>query len=408
MRLLVRNVRPVDGRGESPLGCVAVEDGRFADAAAFAAGTPAAPAAEVPPARNPVTPAAVTVDGGGALLVPGFVDIHVHGGGGHDLCDGTEEALLGMCEAHLAHGTTTIYPTFVSEERETLARTMALFRTLRESGRFRATVPGLHAEGPFLSPLMCGAQRRDLLLPPTEADIRLAAENADVLRRITCAPEVAGVPAYAAALLPLGISFSMGHTNATYEEAAAAYAAGFSSVTHLYCATSGFHKVGQTVHIGVTQYAYAEPGIAAELIGDGCHIPPELLRLVLAVKGEEKVILVTDAMRAAGTEAKESYLGRIDPRNRVIVEDGVAKLPDRSSFAGSVGTMDRAFRFAVARAGLPLSAAVRLTAENPAALMGIADRKGSLAPGHDADFLLLDPVTYAVRAVYVGGERVCP
>ena len=166
-----------------------------------------------------------------------------------------------------------------------------------------------------------------------------------------------------------------------------------------------FHKVDQRVHIGVTQAGYGIDNLYVELIGDGCHVPKELLRLVARYKGADKICLITDAMRAAGTDVKESYLGRIIPENRVVIDDGVAKLPDLSSFAGSIGTMDKAFRFAIKQAGLSLTEASKMTALTSAKLMKIDDRKGSIAKGKDADFVILDN-DLQVSMVFVGGTRV--
>ena len=158
------------------------------------------------------------------------------------------------------------------------------------------------------------------------------------------------------------------------------------------------------MHIGVTQAAYGIESLYAELIGDGCHVPKELLRLVTKFKGFDKVCFVTDAMRAAGTDVTESYLGKICPENRVIIDDGVAKLPDKSFFAGSIGTMDRAFKFAVEQAGLSLEQASQITSLTPAKLLKIDDRKGSIEIGKDADFLLMD-TALNTRAVFVQGNR---
>ena len=385
MRVRIRHVRVLTPTGRWPLDEVVTENGRIC-----------------PP--DPHAAADQTLDGAGGWLLPGFVDVHVHGGGGADLCDGTPEAMAALCRAHLRHGTTTLLPTAMSETQETLSAVCRTFREAQAAG-LCPNAAGLHLEGPFLSPAMCGAQRADLLRAPDDSDLAFLLENRDVIRRVTAAPEIPGVTALAAAAAAAGILFSMGHTNATYAQAAAAAAAGFSSVTHLYSATSGFHKVDGRVHIGVTQYAYADEGLYAELIGDGRHIPPELLRLVLRLKGAGRVCLVTDAMRAAGTDEKESYLGPVDPRNRVIIEDGVAQLPDRSSYAGSIGTMDRAFRFAVREAGIDPADAVRMTSLTPAELLGIDDRKGSIAPGKDADLVLMSP-NLSVRAVFLSGQRV--
>ena len=343
------------------------------------------------------------IDCKGRYLLAGFVDLHVHGGGGADFMDGSVEAMERAINTHLSHGTTTIFPTTMSAEIVEIDNVFTLYRQVKERAAVKANLGGLHLEGPFISPKMCGAQRLDLIISPTDKEIDWLKENADIIARITCAPEVDGVVKMAQALLPYGISFSMGHTNATYEQAEDAFEKGFSAITHLYSATSGFHKVNQKVHIGVTQAAYGVEGLYAELIGDGCHVPKELLRLVVKFKGEDKVCLVTDGMRAAGTSLTESYLGKICPENRVIIEDGVAKLPDRSFFAGSIGTMDRALRFAVKTAEIPLNVASKMLSLTPSKLMGIDDKKGSIALGKDADFLLVDK-ELNVEKIYVNGE----
>ena len=345
------------------------------------------------------------IDCNGKYIVAGFIDVHVHGGGGYDITDCTPESAAAVVNVHLSHGTTSIYPTTVSCSRERLASVFENFRKSKAMGLFRSNVNGLHLEGPFLSPLMCGAQRPDLIIPPTDEDISLYKANSDIIKRITVAPEVPRVDRLIAELSPSGVKFSMGHTNATFEEADNAYRAGADSITHLYSATSGFHKINQKVHIGVTQYAYAQKSVYAELIGDGHHVPKELLRLVVSLKGTNRVCIVTDAMRAAGTDVTESYLGEIDPKNRVIIDDGVAKLPDKSSFAGSIGTMDNAFGFAVKAAGLSLSEASEICSLTPAKLMGIADKKGSVDIGKDADLLILND-ELAVEKVFVGGKPI--
>ena len=352
-----------------------------------------------------IEPNAEVIDAKGGYILSGFIDIHVHGGGGADFMDGTVEAFETAVRTHLAHGTTTIFPTTTSCEFSDLLKTIGVYRDFAKSGKSKANLGGLHLEGPFISPKMCGAQRLDLIVSPNEEHIRFLKQNADVIARISCAPEVEGVARMAEKLLPYDIQFSMGHTNATYEQAEDATKNGFTSITHLYSATSGFHKVEQKVHIGVTQAAYGIDNLYAELIGDGCHVPKELLRLVTKIKGADKVCLVTDAMRAAGTDAIESYLGKVCPENRVIIDDGVAKLPDKSSFAGSIGTMDRALKFAIEQAGLSIHQASKLVSLTPAKLMKIEDKKGSIAIGKDADLVVMDK-DLQVKEVYVGGEKI--
>ena len=343
------------------------------------------------------------IDCKGNYILAGFIDLHVHGGGGYDFMDGNVEAMKTAANTHLKHGTTTIYPTTMSAPMDEIEDAFKNYRKLKELGEVE-NLAGLHLEGPFLSPKMCGAQRLDLIISPNEEHIKTLKDNADIIARITCAPEVDGVMQMAKELLPCGISFSMGHTMATYEQAEEAFDGGFSAITHLYSATSGFHKVNQKVHIGVTQAAYGLEDIFAELIGDGCHVPKELLRLVYKLKRKDRVCLVTDAMRAAGTDVKESYLGKICPENRVIIDDGVAKLPDFSFFAGSIGTMDRAFRFAVQVAGLSLSEASRLVSLNPALLMKIDKEKGSIEVDKQADFVLMNK-DLEIQGVYIKGKR---
>ncbi len=340
------------------------------------------------------------IDLNGDFLLPGFIDIHVHGGGGADFMDGSVSAMLLAAETHLRHGTTTIFPTTMSAGFDKIEKTVLNYRQLSACEEASDILGGLHLEGPFINPKMGGAQRRDLIYPPTEEMIKAIRRNSDAIARISCAPEIANVLEMAEKLAPFGIQFSLGHTAATYEQAELAVRAGFTSVTHLYSATSGFQKIDQKVHIGVTQAGYGIDELYVELIADGCHVPKELLRLVYRLKGADKICLVTDAMRAAGTNVTESFLGEICTENRVIIDDGVAKLPDKSSFAGSIATMDKAFRFAVCDVGLPIEDVSKMMSLNQAKLMKIDRKKGSIAKGKDADFVVLDD-GFNVAGVYV-------
>ena len=340
------------------------------------------------------------IDLNGNFLLPGFIDIHVHGGGGADFMDGSVSAMLLAAETHLRHGTTTIFPTTLSAGFDKIEKTVLNYRQLSVCEEASDILGGLHLEGPFINPKMGGAQRRDLIYPPTEEMIKAIRRNSDAIARISCAPEIANVLEMAEKLAPFGIQFSLGHTAATYEQAEVAVRAGFTSVTHLYSATSGFQKIDQKVHIGVTQAGSGIDELYVELIADGCHVPKELLRLVYRLKGADKICLVTDAMRAAGTNVTESFLGEICTENRVIIDDGVAKLPDKSSFAGSIATMDKAFRFAVCDVGLPIEDVSKMMSLNQAKLMKIDRKKGSIAKGKDADFVVLDD-GFNVAGVYV-------
>ncbi len=347
----------------------------------------------------------LTVDLQGGYLLAGFVDIHVHGGGGSDFMDGNVEHMANVVNTHVRHGTTTIFPTTMSCAFTELLQTFETYRAFIKTGKAKANLGGLHLEGPFLNPKMCGAQRSDLIISPEEFHIGKLIENADIIARITCAPEEKNVMKMAKRLKKAGVQISMGHTGATYEQAEEAAESGFTSVTHLYSATSGFHKVDQKVHVGVTQAGYGVDELFVELIGDGCHVPKELLRLVNRFKGAEKICLVTDAMRAAGTNVSESYLGKVCPENRVIIDDGVAKLPDKSCFAGSIGTMDKAFKFAVEKAHIPMNEASRMVSLTPATLMNMQNRKGSIEVGKDADLVVMNR-SFITQKVFVDGKLV--
>lgn len=355
-------------------------------------------------AKGEYTPNEPIVDISGKYLMPGFVELHAHGGGGFDVMDGSCEDIEGAVNAHLKHGTTSICPTTMSEEFPIIMETFKTYREVLKRKKTKANLLGLHLEGPFINYAMAGAQRRDLIYSPTDYHIGVLKENSDIISRISCAPEVENVINMAKQLIPYGVGFSMGHTAATYEQAEEAFDAGFNSVTHIYSATSGFHKVNQKVHIGVTQAGYGIDGLFVEAIGDGCHVPKELLRLLYRFKGSDKVCLITDAMRATGTDVKESFLGKKVPENRVIIDDGVAKLPDMSSFAGSIGTLDRAVAFAVKNAKLNIFDAVKMVSLTPATLLKIHDKKGSIEVGKDADLVVMDS-DLRLENVYVGGEK---
>lgn len=354
-----------------------------------------------------ILPEGIRIDGAleyNGLILPGFVELHAHGGGGYDIMDMTDEAFCGVVRTHLAHGTTTLCPTAVSAPLPELIKLFELYR--RNSASCGATLGGLHLEGPFLSYEMKGAQNPACLLTPTEQTVaELFAAGEGVITRMTAAPECdpSGIIANYAARF--GVRLAIGHSNAVCNEALAAYEQGYTHVTHLYCNTPSNRKIGQRVFAGVVEAAFLEDGMSVELIGDGRHIPRETMLAVLKIKGADRVALVTDAMRAAGTDASESYLGAPLPENRVIIEDGVAKLPDRSFYAGSIATSDRMFRVAVAEYGIPTETAVKMMCTTPAEIAGMSDRKGSLQIGKDADLVLLDESLH-VTQVYAMGKPV--
>ncbi|MBP3606135.1 MAG: N-acetylglucosamine-6-phosphate deacetylase [Clostridia bacterium] len=348
-----------------------------------------------------------SLDGGGAYLFPGFIDLHVHGGGGADFMDATPAAFETAVRTHLAHGTTRLYPTAMSATEEDLAAFIAAYHTFKKESPLAALAPGLHLEGPYFQGAgqkSSGAQPKGVLRLPDLAEVdRLLALAHGAILRWDAAPELAGAPAFASYLKARGIRTAVAHTDATAEECARGFDSGFSHVTHFYNATSMHRKREQTVYAGVVEATYLDDRVSIELIGDGCHIPREDILLAMKIKGAEAVSVITDATRIAGTDCKTAKLGSLKNGTDVIVEDGVAKLPDRSSFAGSIATMDRCLRVLCERYGIMPSTASVLLSLAPARYMGIADRKGSIAVGKDADLCLVTE-DYKIKNVIVGGE----
>lgn len=344
---------------------------------------------------------AEVIDAGGQYLSAGFVDIHVHGGGGYDLMDGTVEALKGMSRTHLLAGTTTMLPTMVTSPFEKIISTVAAYKAaLPECPNFA----GLHLEGPFLSPKQKGAHNEALLHSPIKEETeRLLAAGEGLIKRVTAAPELDGMKEFAEAMKEAGVLLSLGHSDATADVALDAFGNGFSHITHLYSATPTVRKINQVVRAGVIEAAYLDDSVTVELIADGHHAAVEALQLAVKIKGTDKVALVTDALRPAGTDVKESYLGEICPENRVILEDGVAKLPDRSSFAGSIATCAMLLERGVNHYRLPLASVVKMITETPACIMKL-DGKGVLTAGADADLVLFGD-DLKVNRVFLAGKE---
>ncbi len=347
------------------------------------------------------------LDAKGGYLMAGFVDIHVHGGGGADFMDATPEAFAKATRTHLSHGTTLLYPTAMSATEADLAAFIRAYHAFCKESPFSACTPGVHLEGPYFAGAgrsSSGAQPTHVLRLPDLAEAeRLLSLGNGKISRWDAAPELEGACEFAAFLKERGVLAAVGHTDATAEECAKGYAAGFSHVTHFYNACSMHRKREQTVYAGVVEATYLDDGVSIELIGDGCHIPREDVLLALKIKGAENVCIITDGTRLSGTSEKKGKLGSLTAGRDVIVEDGVAKLPDRTSFAGSIATMDRCLGVLVSDYGLDLPTASVMLSLAPARRMGIDAHKGSIAPSKDADLLLLDR-DLSVQQVILGGE----
>ena len=340
---------------------------------------------------------ATVIDARGMTIVPGFVSMHAHGGGGHDYTEATEEAFRTATTAHLKHGATGIFPTLSSTSFERIYQAVDVCENLMKEKD--SPVLGLHIEGPYLNPKMAGTQYDGFLKTPDENEYIPLLARTSCIRRWDISPELPGAHDFAKYTRSKGIMTAVTHTEAEYDEIKAAFAVGFSHAAHFYNAMPGFHKRREYKYEGTVESIYLMDDMTVEVVADGIHVPPTILRLVYKIKGVERMCAITDALACAASDSKEAF----DPR--VIIEDGVCKLADHSALAGSVATMDRLIRTMVQKADIPLADAVRMVSETPARIMGVYDRKGSLQKGKDADIIVMDE-DLKIRAVWAMGKLV--
>ena len=333
---------------------------------------------------------AVEIDAAGMYVSPGFIDIHVHGGGGFDFMDGHEKAFLEIAATHARYGTTSMLPTTLTSSKEELFHTLEVYENANEKNSNGARFLGLHLEGPYISINQCGAQDPRYIRNPDPAEYKEILASASFIRRWSAAPELEGAIEFGKYVSGKGILVSMAHTDAIYEEALQGFENGYTLATHLYSAMSGVTRRNAYRYAGVIEAAYIIDEMDVEIIADGIHLPPPLLKLVYKIKGAGKTALITDAMRGAGMPEGESVLGNIDTGLKVIIENGVAKLPDRSAFAGSVATADRLVRNMINLADVSLMDAVRMMTVTPARILKADHFTGSLTTGKAADMVIFD------------------
>ncbi len=355
--------------------------------------------------RNIDAPDAVVLDANGAYVSPGFIDIHVHGGGGHDFMDGTETAFLQIAQTHARYGTTAMVPTTLTSSLDELYETLAIYDRAALNNTAGARFLGMHLEGPYFAMNQRGAQDPRYIRDPDPDEYREVLNRSSAIARWSAAPERPGALAFGDYLRSNGVLAAIAHTDAVYDEVLAAVQHGYSLATHLYSAMSGVTRRNGFRYAGVVESAYLLDELDVELIADGVHLPAPLLKLAYKIKGADQTVLITDAMRAAGMPPGKSVLGSLHDGIEVIVEDDVAKMPDRQSFAGSVATTDRLVRNMVTMADIPLLEAVRMMSSTPARVMGVGNRKGDLMPGKDADIVFLDEAI-AVQLTMVEGRIV--
>src|SRR5882757_9728202 len=300
------------------------------------------------------------IDAAGKYISPGFIDIHVHGGGGHDFMDNTVEAFLEIAKTHARYGTTALFPTTLTGSAEDIVKTLKTYDEAYPLNEFGSEFMGVHLEGPYFAMNQRGAQDPRWIRDPDPKEYEYIISQSGSIKRWSAAPELKGAIAFARYLRSKGILVSLAHTDAIYEEVLEGFENGYTLATHLYSAMSGVTRRNAYRYAGVIESAFIIDEMDVEIIADGIHLPAPLLKLVYKIKGPGKIALITDAMRAAGMPAGDSILGGLKNGLKVIVEDGVAKLPDRSAFAGSVATVDRLVRTMVSMADIPLLEAVRM------------------------------------------------
>ena len=345
------------------------------------------------------------LDVSGLYVAPGFIDMHTHGAGGADFMDGTVEAYLTAARTHAVHGTTLLYPTTLTSTNESLYGSFETYTKAKELNTEGAQFGGMHLEGPYFSPVFAGAQDPRYLRNPRPEEYMEILDKCPALSRWSFAPELDGAPEFAAELRRRGIVASIGHTNATFGECDEAFKSGANLMTHFYSCMSTVSRRNAFRYAGTIEYGYIQDEMNLEIIADGIHVPQDLLHLLLKIKSVDRICLVTDSMRGAGMPEGLSILGGLTDGQEVIVEDGVAKLLDKSAFAGSVATADRLVRTMVQIAGCSMPDAIRMITENPAKVMGIADKKGSLVPGMDADVVIFDK-NINIKNTIIGGRIV--
>jgi N-acetylglucosamine-6-phosphate deacetylase len=333
---------------------------------------------------------ALVLNVNGKYISPGFIDIHVHGGGGHDFMDNSLTAFLEIAKTHARYGTTALSPTTLSCEKDDLIDTLRLYEIADQKNTMGADFIGMHIEGPYFSMNQRGAQDPRYIRDPNREEYMEILAQTDVIKRWSAAPELKGALQFADELKAKGILVALAHTDAIYEEVIEAYNRGFVHATHFYSCMSGVSRRNLFRYAGVVESAYLIEDMTVEIIADGIHLPPPLLKLIYKIKGTSKTALITDAMRAAGMPPGPSILGGLKGGLPVIVEDNVAKLPDRSAFAGSVATADQLVRNMIKLAEVPLLEVIKMITLTPATIMGVANTKGSLEVGKDADVVVFD------------------
>ena len=338
------------------------------------------------------------IDVNGGYIVPGGIDMHTHGGGGRDFIEGCEDAFREAVNAHLKHGTTSIYPTLSSSTIPTIEAACNVCEKLMAEEN--SPVLGLHIEGSYINPKEAGAQNPVLIKAPVIYEYETLLSKYKCIKRWDEAPELPGSVRFIKTCNMHGVLTALTCTRATYKDVVEAHKAGMTHAAHFYNAMPVVYKEHEFKVPGTVESVYAMQDMTVEVIADGLHVPPVMLKVLHKIKGVEHTALITDSLAYAASE------GDVSAEPRVIMEDGVCKLADRSALAGSIATMDTLIRTCIQKANIPMEDAFRMASETPAKIMGVFDRKGSIEEGKDADIIVFDKDINLTYVMQMGNEVV--
>jgi len=341
----------------------------------------------------------------GLYVSPGFIDIHTHGAGDYDFADGCVEDVLNAAYAHALYGTTTVYPTCTSASFDD---TLRFIKNVKEAMKHNSAglpyIAGSHLEGPYFSDAQRGAQNPQYVKNPVREEYeKFISSGEGTVRRVSFAPELDGAMELCEYLTENNVVASFGHTDGIYQEIKPLVDKGCILATHLYSGMNTVTRRGLYRKLGAVETAFLEDSVTVEIIADGVHLPPELLRLIFKIKGTDRICLITDSMRGAGMGEGASVLGPRHDGMDCVIKDGVAFLTDMTAFAGSVATSDRLVRVMHKQAGISLCDCIKMMCHTPAKIMGLKDR-GEIKEGYVADLVFFDKDINIKNVIIQGKE----
>lgn len=346
-------------------------------------------------------PADEIIDAEGGYLVPGFIDIHCHGGNNLEFMDAGVEGFGKIAEFHMSHGTTTLYPTTLAAEECEILDVLENFKKYTAEHP-NSTMAGIHLEGPWLNPKQCGAQNTNYMKNPDAEYLRALKEKYPFIAKVGAAPELPGGAEFGEMGKKLGIVMSPAHTDGDFSDMEEALKHGYNIMTHLYSGMKGVERRNAYRYAGAVEAGLYFDSYYVEIIADGKHLPLELLKYIYKVKGAERICMITDAIRASGLpNGATTKIGSMERGLDVIVEDDVAKMPDRQAFAGSTATTDRLYRTMAKAIGTKpegLVALSKMSSLTPARVMGLTDR-GEIKEGKLADLIILSSDLEIVKVI---------